>query len=132
MLLTTGTVLVEADLARSRRRQPVEGHTARRALATTVRRTLIHPVVLPVLLGLGYHATGWAIPGPADDILATLAQAVVPVSLVTIGLTLHQYGFARAAGQAVVLTLGKLLVRPTTAFLVTAALWLALLSHLGL
>lgn len=185
VLLTTGTVLVEADLTRSRRRQPVEGDSAWRALATTVRRTLIHPVVLPVLLGLGYHATGWAIPGPVDDTLATLAQAVVPVSLVTIGLTLHQYGFARAAGHAVVLSSGKLLVQPTvvllvayfavglrglpltiavlcaalpigsnvllfaaryevleaettaaivastTAFLVTAALWLALLSHLG-
>jgi len=94
VLLTTGTVLVEADLARSRRRQQVGGHSVWRTLATTIRRTLIHPVVLPVLLGLGYHATGWAIPDPADDTLATLAQAVVPVSLVTIGLTLHGLGIA--------------------------------------
>lgn len=185
VLLTTGTVLAEADLARSRRGQSVEGHPAGRAFATTVRRTLVHPVVLPIVLGLSYHATGWAIPGPVDDTLATLAQAVVPVSLVTIGLTLQKYGLAGAARQAIALSFGKLVVQPTvvlliayfavglrglpltiavlcaalpigsnvllfaqryevleaettaaivgstTAFLVTAGLWLALLSHLG-
>jgi predicted permease len=118
VLLTTGTVLVETDLARNRRSQAGEGFTVWRALGTTLRRSLVHPVVLPVVLGLTYHATGWPIPGPVDDTLATLAQAVVPVSLVTIGLTLYQYGIAGAVGQAIALSFGKLLVQPTIVLVV--------------
>lgn len=118
VLLTTATVLAETDLARSRRGQPGDGSTPWRALVTTIRRSVIHPVVLPILLGLAYHATGWPIPGPVDDTLATLAQAVVPVSLVTIGLTLHRYGITGTAGQAIALSFGKLLVQPTIVLLV--------------
>ncbi len=118
VLLTTGTVLAETDLARTRRTQTGESSMPWRAVGTTIRRSLIHPVVLPVLLGLTYHATGWPIPGPVDDTLATLAQAVVPVSLVTIGLTLHRYGIAGAVRQAIALSFGKLLVQPTIVLLV--------------
>ena len=50
--------------------------------------------------------------------MATLAQAVVPVSLVTIGLTLHRYGIVGAARQAIALSFGKLLVQPTIVLLV--------------
>jgi malonate transporter and related proteins len=112
VLLTTATVLAEAGLAAGRRAVPGERVTAWAALATTARRALVHPVVLPILLGLAYHATGLPIPGPVDDVLTTLGQAVVPVSLVTIGLTLQRYGFAGAARQAVPLAVGKLLLQP--------------------
>ena len=56
--------------------------------------------------------------------MATLAQAVVPVSLVTIGLTLHRYGIVGAARQAIALSFGKLLVQPTTVLLVAYAVGL--------
>ena len=116
VLLTTGTVLAETDLGRGepgrRRRLRVVGQI--------VRRSLIHPVVLPILLGLAFNATGWTIPGPIDDVLATLGQAVVPVSLVLIGLTLHLYGLKGAVGQAVLYSLGKLVVHPAV---VLAVAW---------
>jgi malonate transporter and related proteins len=117
VLLTTGTVLAETDLGRGdggRRRGGLH------VVGEIVRRSLIHPVVLPILLGLAFNATGWTIPGPVDDVLATLGQAVVPVSLVLIGLTLHLYGVKGALGQAVSYSLGKLLVHPA---IVLAVAW---------
>jgi malonate transporter len=114
VLLTTGTVLAEVDLARA---GSESAGRAVRVLGTTVRRAVVHPVVLPVLLGLAYNATGWAIPRPVDDVLATLGQAVVPVSLVTIGVTLQLYGVTGAVPRAAAQAIGKLLVQPTVVLL---------------
>jgi len=78
-------------------------------------------VALPVLLGLAYNTTGWPIPGPVNDVLVTLGQAVVPVSLITIGLTLRLYGVTGAVRSAVLLSAGKLVVQPAVVLLVAYA-----------
>jgi malonate transporter and related proteins len=117
-LLTVLTVLVEADLARAQVGvRPSLGATA----LATMRRTVIHPVVLPVVAGLAANLLSLPIPGPMDDVLKTLSQAVVPVCLVTIGLSLQQYGVVGVAGQAVALSFGKLVVQPGLVLL--AAHW---------
>jgi malonate transporter and related proteins len=85
-------------------------------LAQTVRRSLIHPVVLPILLGLAYHATGLGLPRVVDDVLATLGLAVVPLSLVTIGLNLHLYGLRGSGRSSLALAAGKLLLHPLLVF----------------
>lgn len=126
-LLTVLTVLVEADLARAHvGDRPGLGAT----VATTVRRTVIHPVVLPVLAGLAWNLASVPVPGPLDDVLKLLGQAVVPVCLVTIGMSLQQYGFVAAAGSAVALSAGKLLVQP--GLVLVAAHWGAGLSGIPL
>jgi malonate transporter and related proteins len=65
-----------------------------------------------------------------DDVLTTLGQAVVPVSLVTIGLTLHRYRLAGHVRQALALAGGKLLVQPALVWAV--AYWGAGLRGLPL
>ena len=70
ILLTVLTALVELDLARAERRAAAGGPRLLRTLATTVRNTVVHPVILPVLAGLAWNASGLAIPGFADEILA--------------------------------------------------------------
>ncbi len=109
-LLTVLTALVELDLARA---HPGEG-SARllRTLATTVRNTVIHPVVLPVLAGLGWNVSRLALPGVVDEVLATLGQAVVPVCLVLIGVSLAHYGLRGALRAATLLAALKLAVHP--------------------
>jgi predicted permease len=120
-LLTVLTALVELDLARERR---TLGHSNAHLLATlarTMRNTIIHPVVLPVLAGLAWNLAGVALPTIADEILATLAQAVVPLCLVLIGMSLAYYGVKNAARGAVVVTGLKLLVLP--AMVLAVAHW---------
>jgi malonate transporter and related proteins len=111
-LLTVLTTLVELDLARDQRRGDGGGPRLLRTLATTARNTVIHPVILPVLAGLAWNASGASIPGFADEILVTLGQAVVPLCLVLIGVSLAHYGVRGAIRGAVVLSLLKLLVQP--------------------
>jgi predicted permease len=108
VLLTVLTVLVEADLSRAGDGRPGVAGT----VALTARRTVVHPVVLPVLLGLVVNLLGVPLPGPLDDVLGLLGQAVVPTCLLLIGLALAHHGVRGVAGAAVWLSVGKLVVHP--------------------
>ena len=120
LLLSTLTVLVELDVARARALHEASA-SLWRTLRQTVRNTLIHPVVLPVLAGMAWHATGWPLPGPLDETLALLGTAVAPLCLVLIGITLAYTpasGTAGALRAALSITGLKLLLQPAVVLLV--------------
>jgi malonate transporter len=110
-LLTVLTTLVELDLAHEERRRGSHANPLA-TLRKTVRNTIIHPVVLPVVAGLVWNALGLPLPPIADETLETLGQAVVPMCLVLIGMSLAYYGTQGAARGAVLLSVLKLLVLP--------------------
>lgn len=112
ILLSVLTALVELDLARERSRT---GQASRLwpVLQQTLRNTIVHPVVLPVLAGLLWNATGAGLHPVLDETLSALGSAVVPVCLVLIGLTLAYYPLRRHQLQgAVVISLLKLVLLP--------------------
>jgi predicted permease len=117
IILTILTVLVETDLARAAGRAGADA-SLRRTLATTARNTVIHPVVLPVLVGLLWHAVGLPLPDLIDQVLVTLGSAVVPLCLVLIGVSLAQYGVKGHLRGATLVTLGKLFVLPAAVLVV--------------
>jgi malonate transporter len=104
-LLSTLTVIVEMDLARARVRDARAPSIAAMAL-TTLRNTIIHPVVLPLVIGWAWNLSG---------------LGVVPVSLVVIGLSLAYYGLARRIAPSLVFVAIKLLLQP--AFVLLVAHW---------
>jgi predicted permease len=106
-ILTLLTALVELDLARERR----TGNLAA-TLLQTVRNTVIHPVVLPVLAGLAWNAGGLALPAVADEVLQSLGTAVVPLCLTLIGMSLAYYGWPRTWHGLVGLVAAKLVLMP--------------------
>jgi hypothetical protein len=111
VLLSVATVLAEFSLARDRARR--EGaQPLVRVLAGTVRQTVVHPVVLPVLVGLAWNLGGVPLPAPLDAALAGLAAAVVPLCLVLIGVNLAQYGLAGRWPAALGTALLKLVALP--------------------
>ena len=112
VLLTLATALVELDLARARHALGGGRSQLAKTLLSTARKTVIHPVVLPVLIGLAWNALGLPLPSVADEILQTLGQAVVPLCLVLIGMSLAYYGVQGAAKVAVALSVLKLVVLP--------------------
>ncbi len=112
VLLTLATALVELDLARAQRALDDGRSQLAKTLLSTARNTLIHPVVLPVLMGLAWNALGLPLPSVADEVLQTLGQAVVPLCLVLIGMSLAYYGVQGAAKAALVLAVLKLVVLP--------------------
>ena len=105
VLLAVLTTLVEMDLARES-----HGHDLRAMLKATVRNTVVHPVVLPVLAGLAWNATGWPLAAPLDEVLQVLGSAVVPLCLTLIGMSLAYLGLPRPLTGALGLCLLKLLV----------------------
>ena len=117
VLLSLATALVELDVARHCH---ADTHLAA-TLLNTARNTIVHPVVLPVLAGMAWNALGLPLPTVADEILQTLGQAVVPLCLVLIGMSLAYYGVQGAAKVAVGLSVLKLLVLP--ALVLTIAHW---------
>jgi malonate transporter and related proteins len=117
IILSVLTVLVELDLARAAGRAG-QAASLGATLATTARNTLIHPVVLPVVAGLAWHALALPLPAWIDEILATLGSAVVPLCLVLIGVSLAQYGVQGHLRGATALTLGKLVLLPAVVLVV--------------
>lgn len=117
-LLTVLTALVEMDLARDRARQGTEDTHLGRLLLATARNTIIHPVVLPILAGLAWNALSLPLPGLVDETLLQLGQAVVPLCLVLIGMSLAYYGLKGALRGALVLSALKLAVLPLAVLVV--------------
>ncbi len=126
LLLTVATTLVELDLARAHALHHGVEHSLAKTLLTTVRNTVIHPVVLPVLAGLLFNLSGAHIPALADETLLLLAQAVVPLCLVVIGMSLAHYGVRGALRGAIWVSAAKLLLLP--ALVLVAGHWGAGLS----
>jgi predicted permease len=121
ILLSTLTVLVELDRARAHARSADARPVGAMAL-TTLRNTIIHPVVLPVSIGWLWNLSGIPIPPVIDDVLALLSTAVVPVSLVVIGISLAYYGLAPRLGPSIGNVVVKLVVQP--ALVLASARWL--------
>jgi malonate transporter and related proteins len=121
VLLTLTTALCELDLARAERAGGAAGARLAATLLSTARNTVVHPVVLPVLIGLTWNALRLPLPTVADEILQTLGQAVVPLCLVLIGMSLAYYGVQGAAKAAVWLSALKLLLLP--ALVLAVAHW---------
>jgi predicted permease len=118
ILLSVLTALVELDLARAAHGRGSDFRSMRRALATTIRNTVLHPVLLPVLAGVAWHVLGLPIPAAVDEVLVLLASAVVPLCLVLIGVSLAQYGVKGHLHGATLATIGKLFVLPAAVLVV--------------
>jgi predicted permease len=120
-LLTIVTALVELDLARVHARSNGVQQPLGATLLVTVRNTVLHPVVLTVLVGLAVNLTGATLPPLLDETLALLAQAVVPLCLVAIGMSLAHYGLAGAWQGALWICVAKLVLLP--ALVLVAGHW---------
>jgi malonate transporter len=107
VLLTLLTALAEGDLARTQA-------SAKRwdTFLATARNTVIHPVVLPVLLGLAWNLTGAGLHPVLDHLLHSLGLAVVPVSLLLIGASLASHGAQGRLRGAFTVSALKLLLLP--------------------
>ena len=112
VVLTLLTVLAEVAIARAGAGQSLAG-----TVKTAVRSAVLHPVMLPILLGLAWNLTGLGLHPVADALLLTLASAVVPLCLFVIGSNLAQYGLKGRIKGALSLSVLKLLVLPAVVLL---------------
>ncbi|MBE7185270.1 MAG: AEC family transporter [Methylobacterium mesophilicum] len=87
-------------------------------------RTLRNPLIIGVLMGLLWRATGIAMPAVPARLVDSLAAIASPLALFAVGLSLRQYGLSGHFGPALALTAVKLVLMPAVAL--AASLWLGL------
>ena len=89
VLLTAATVVFE--LAAAHQNARAGGHARPhllRTVAQAVRSGILHPVPLPILVGLAFAQTGLVLPQVVDKPLQLLGQALGPMALLLVGVTL--------------------------------------------
>jgi malonate transporter len=91
VMLTSATLVLEIAVQREQARDLATTARARWLLrigARALKSTLLHPVPLPILLGLAFAQTGWEIPEVIDKPLSLLSQAFAPMALLLVGVSL--------------------------------------------
>jgi malonate transporter and related proteins len=109
LLLTSMTLVAE-----------MEGQLTFGAFLKTIRGVLLHPVIVPILLGLLWsfvsQITGIAFPSSLDKALEVLSGAAAPLSLVLLGASLAQFGLKESFPEASKLVFVKLVIHPLLVF----------------
>ena len=130
VLLTLATVVLELAVVRE---EAASGAGSGRHMLLTVlgavRNGIIHPVPLPIILGLLFAQTGLLIPAVLDRPLQLLGNAFGPLALVLVGVTLTSIRVGPHLKGALGLSLIKNLLFPA---LVAALSWSLGLSGLPL
>ncbi len=116
-LLTCATLVMELATQREARlgQAGVAGTTAPaiwRTLFDALRKSVLHPVPLPILAGMAWGQTGWALPSVIDKPLSLLGAAFGPMALLLVGVTLSQVRVGEHLRGALGLVLAKNLVLP--------------------
>lgn len=122
-LLTVATVVLELAVAREGGADAAS-HGGKALLATVgraLRGAVLHPIPLPIMAGLLFAQTGWALPEVVDRPLALLGQAFGPISLVLVGVTLARSPLADHWRDALVVSVCKNVGLPA---MVVASAWL--------
>lgn len=111
VLLGSGTLVFELAQARQSSAQG-RPQALGRTLAQAIRNSVIHPVPLPIIAGLLYAQTGWDIPAVVDKPMQLLGQALGPIALLLVGVTLAYSKLGSLIRPAVRIALVKTLVHP--------------------
>ena len=129
VLLSAATLVLELQVASEHAALSGERRAVWRTVASAVRNAIIHPVPLPILVGLVYAQTGWGLHPVVDRPLALLGSAFGPIALVLVGITLSQTPIGKQFMSALKLSVVKTVVHPA---LMLAVGWLLGLRGLHL
>jgi len=112
VLLSAATLVLELQVASEQAALSGEHRAVWRTVASAVRNAIIHPVPLPILVGLIYAQTGWGLHPVVDRPLALLGSAFGPIALVLVGITLSQTPIGKHFLSALKLSLVKTVLHP--------------------
>ena len=92
------------------------------ALARTVMRVMLNPVVAGILLGTAFGFSGITLPAALDRTLALISEAAVPLSLIALGMGLAEFRAREGWRETSVMTLVKLVAHPFAVYLLARLL----------
>ena len=123
VLLTLATVVLEVAVRRDAAQQSqTPGASMLPIVMQSFKSSLLHPVPLPILLGLIYAQTGWGITAVIDKPLALLGSALSPMALVLVGVSLAYTSVGHHWRGALALAGVKNLLHPLLVWLICLAL----------
>lgn len=105
----------------------LHGSLTPKGFAKTLRSVFTNPIILSLMAGLCFDATGLHLPPVIDSPVAMLAQAAAPMSLVALGMGMAKFGIGAGWRQGLALAGMKLVLHPLAVFLL--ARWLHLPSR---
>ena len=126
VLLTAATIWVE--IARARANGAGQQSGLAKSLFHVIKASVIHPVILPIIVGLVWSFAGFPLPVWADQPLGFLASAAGPMMLVLMGAQLSNMKLSEHWSGALTLTVAKNLLHPLLIFAVTWGLGLSPLA----
>ena len=80
-------------------------------------KILVNPLIGTIVLAFLWRQTGLALPQMADDILSRIAATALPLALLSLGMSLVQYGLRGNVLPGFLLGTVKILVMPAIVFL---------------
>lgn len=117
ILLTAATVVFELAAAREHAAKNEDKGAAQQPLWRTalqaVRNGIVHPVPLPIIAGLLFAQTGLVVPQVVDKPLLLLGQALGPIALLLVGVTLAFTKVGHHFKAALRIALVKCVLHPT-------------------
>ncbi|MEQ8603840.1 MAG: AEC family transporter [Marivibrio sp.] len=112
--ITLSILLLEVAEARAAQAGRKIGATVLQAL----KGAALNPFVLSIAAGVGWSATGLALPGPIAVLIGLLADAAGPAALFALGAGLWGRPISKGLGEVASMSLFKLVVHPLAVWLV--------------
>jgi predicted permease len=118
VLLTMATLVLELQVAHEQASATGEPRHMVKTVGMAIKNAVLHPVPLPILIGLMYAQTGLGLHPIVDKPLQLLGASFGPVALVLVGITLSQTPIGDNFKGALKISVVKTFVHP---FLMAAA-----------
>ena len=118
VLLTMATLVLELQVAHEQASATGEPRQMVKTVGLAIKNAVLHPVPLPILIGLIYAQTGLGLHPIVDKPLQLLGASFGPVALVLVGITLSQTPIGDNLKGALKISVVKTFVHP---FLMAAA-----------
>ena len=112
VLLTMATVVLELQMANEHAAEHGESRHMLKTVGMAMKNAVLHPVPLPILIGLIYAQTGWGLHPIVDKPLQLLGASFGPVALVLVGITLAQTPVGENFKGAMKISVVKTFVHP--------------------
>ena len=88
-----------------------------KGFASTARGVLTNPVVFGVISGALFGLSGWTLPTAIDSPIAMIAEAAAPMSMITLGMALAEYGVRDGIKLSSAICAIKLILQPLVVWL---------------
>ena len=112
VLLTMATVVLELQMAYEHAAEHGETRHMLKTVGMAMKNAVLHPVPLPILIGLIYAQTGLGLHPIVDKPLQLLGASFGPVALVLVGITLAQTPVGENFKGAMKISVVKTFVHP--------------------